>query len=183
MNQILQEFVVLGFDLKKPPSRPEGEDGLANKEIPRARQRVNHELDRDSAKFPALQRIPRIAIAEDMDSLAELYKLTLTRAGFNVLKLFSNGAELIDYLSLLKIDASAEDDPRIPDVVILDWRMPILDGIETAKILRANFPRMKIIMVSAYDLPKDASGYFDTYLNKPATGSQLTRALSEVLGS
>lgn len=182
MNQILQEFVVLRFDLTKPPPDQQ-EDVNVNKEIPLTTESVNQELDNDSAKFPSLQRIPRIAIAEDMSSLAELFKLTLTRAGFNVLKLFSNGAELIDYLSLLKIDALTEDDPRVPDVVILDWRMPILDGTETAKILRVNFPRIKIIMVSAYELPKEASGYFDAYLNKPTTGTQLTRALAEVLGS
>lgn len=179
MNQILQEFVILVSDLKKP--LPHEDDGHANKEIPSTKDHANHRKE-DYAKFSTtLERVPRIAIAEDMSSLAELYKLTLTRAGFNIVKLFSNGAELIDYLSLLKISASGEDDPRLPDVAILDYRMPVLDGIETAKILRANFPRMKIIMVSAYELPKDSSDYFDGYLNKPVTGTQLTRMLSEVL--
>lgn len=37
------------------------------------------------------------------------------------------------------------------DVVILDIRMPVMDGIEAAKILRARFPKMKILMLTTFD--------------------------------
>jgi CheY-like chemotaxis protein len=179
MNQILQEFVTLGSESKAAPRKDE-QDRKSNKDSAIANKATIN--NGSPAKFlSALERIPKVAIAEDMSSLAELYRITLTRAGYNVLKLFPNGAELVDYLSLL--DAKSPSDERIPDVVILDYRMPILDGVETAKILRANFPRLKIIMVSAYELPKEATGYFDAYLNKPVTGTKLTSALSGVLGN
>ncbi len=53
------------------------------------------------------------------------------------------------------------------DVAILDIRMPEMDGIEAAKILRSRFPRMKILMLTTFDdnqyildaLKLGASGY------------------------
>ncbi|MFB1100095.1 response regulator [Terribacillus sp. JSM ZJ617] len=37
------------------------------------------------------------------------------------------------------------------DVVILDIRMPVMDGIEAAKILRTRFPHIKILMLTTFD--------------------------------
>ncbi|PAF18485.1 DNA-binding response regulator [Terribacillus saccharophilus] len=37
------------------------------------------------------------------------------------------------------------------DVAILDIRMPVMDGIEAAKILRSRFPHMKILMLTTFD--------------------------------
>lgn len=37
------------------------------------------------------------------------------------------------------------------DVAILDIRMPVMDGIEAAKILRSRFPHIKILMLTTFD--------------------------------
>ncbi|MCM3227376.1 response regulator transcription factor [Terribacillus saccharophilus] len=37
------------------------------------------------------------------------------------------------------------------DVAILDIRMPVMDGIEAAKILRTRFPHIKILMLTTFD--------------------------------
>ncbi|PMC35925.1 DNA-binding response regulator [Bacillus sp. UMB0899] len=37
------------------------------------------------------------------------------------------------------------------DVAILDIRMPVMDGIESAKILRSRFPLMKILILTTFD--------------------------------
>lgn len=42
-------------------------------------------------------------------------------------------------------------DKQIFDVAILDIRMPEMDGIEAAKILRSRFPHMKILMLTTFD--------------------------------
>jgi len=40
---------------------------------------------------------------------------------------------------------------RRPHIVLLDVRMPVLDGVETAKRMRASFPEVKIIMLTTFD--------------------------------
>lgn len=40
---------------------------------------------------------------------------------------------------------------QIFDVAILDIRMPVMDGIEAAKILRSRFPHIKILMLTTFD--------------------------------
>jgi len=39
----------------------------------------------------------------------------------------------------------------LPHIVLLDIEMPILDGIETARLLRTGYPDVQIIFLSAYD--------------------------------
>lgn len=50
----------------------------------------------------------------------------------------SNGAQLLEYL---------ENNP-LPDLVLLDVNMPILDGIETMKIIKQKFPALKVLALS-----------------------------------
>jgi DNA-binding NarL/FixJ family response regulator len=40
-----------------------------------------------------------------------------------------------------------------PDSVVLDVRMPLVDGLEAARRLHADYPAMRLVMLSAYDEP------------------------------
>ena len=68
----------------------------------------------------------------------------------------SNGQEFIDKIPR-----------RVPDVVLLDLAMPVLDGTATADYLRDNYPLIKIIVLTMHDedrmvlhlLEKGVSGY------------------------
>jgi len=58
--------------------------------------------------------------------------------------LASNGKEFIDKLN--------RDNPEgLPDLVILDLNMPLIDGYETAKWLRVNCPGIFILVLTMYD--------------------------------
>ena len=55
----------------------------------------------------------------------------------------------------------------LPDIVLLDVRMPVLNGVETAEYIAANFPAVKVMMLTTFDddryahdaLEKGAMGY------------------------
>ncbi|HCS75013.1 MAG TPA: DNA-binding response regulator, partial [Clostridiales bacterium] len=38
----------------------------------------------------------------------------------------------------------------VPDIVLTDIRMPKMDGIELIEYLKANYPQVKIIIISGY---------------------------------
>lgn len=59
----------------------------------------------------------------------------------NVIVEAVHGQDLLD-----KLKSSSEH----PDIIILDLQMPVLDGIETAKILREQYPDIRIIILSTH---------------------------------
>jgi len=68
-----------------------------------------------------------------------------------------------------------------PDVVVMDVRLPRMNGIEATRIITTRFPMMKVLILSAYDddsyvfplLEAGASGY----LLKTSSGSELAEAI------
>lgn len=72
-----------------------------------------------------------------------------------------------------------------PDLVLMDIKMPILNGIEAAKLIRSISPKIPMIAMSAYNLDQDRNaamqaGYND-FLVKPFDKSQLMDILSHHL--
>ncbi len=59
------------------------------------------------------------------------------------------------------------------DLVILDHRMPILDGYHTSLLLKENFPRIKIIIYSQYDNPS----LIDKYMEAGVHGYMVKKSL------
>lgn len=72
-----------------------------------------------------------------------------------------------------------------PDVVVMDVRLPKLNGIEATRTITARFPDIRILILSAYDddsyvfplLEAGASGY----LLKTASGAELAEAIRRVV--
>jgi len=72
-----------------------------------------------------------------------------------------------------------------PDVVVMDVRMPKLNGIEATRTITTRFPEIRILILSAYDddsyvfplLEAGASGY----LLKTASGAELAEAIRRVV--
>jgi len=95
----------------------------------------------------------RILVAEDEQDIASSYKLVLERQGHEVF-LSINGEECVSIYTLeaqkAELESKAEEPLRVYDVVILDYRMPKMDGIETAKEILALNPRQRIVFASAY---------------------------------
>ena len=78
----------------------------------------------------------KIAYADDA-RIHQVMMRTMARShSLELVYCASNGRDLIDYLTAHM--------QALPDVCILDLHMPILNGIETAKIIQKRFPAIRI---------------------------------------
>ena len=87
------------------------------------------------------ERTPRILIAEDFDDNRIALKLMLKLAGFEPLEA-EDGQRAVDMVRLER-----------PDLVLMDLSLPILDGLDATRAIRADAASrgLPIIIVSAYD--------------------------------
>lgn len=71
-----------------------------------------------------------------------------------------------------------------PDVILLDIRMPILDGLDTLKIIKANYPEIRVIMLSQFSersfIRKSIEYGAEGYLLKDCGKNNLIAALKRV---
>ena len=100
-----------------------------------------------------------ILIAEDDTDMQKILKLYLQKDGY-VVSVVSNGKEAIAFLS-----------EHVVDLVLLDWMMPIQDGIQTCRDIRQLHIPTKILMLTAKGENEDEvqglSCGADDYLRKP----------------
>lgn len=100
-----------------------------------------------------------VLIAEDDSDMQKILKLYLQRDGYEV-SVVSNGRAAVDFLSENSVD-----------LVLMDWMMPIQDGIQTCKEIRFLQIPTKILMLTAKgqneDEIKGLSCGADDYLRKP----------------
>ncbi len=99
----------------------------------------------------------KIALADDHNLFRKGMASVLSQVpDFELVLEASNGQELIEKLTR-----------RLPDVVLLDLEMPVMDGIAATDYIRENHPDIKIIMLTMHDedrfvlhlLEKGVSGY------------------------
>ena len=88
----------------------------------------------------------RILIVDDQTILRHgLKRLLEIQPDLIVVGDAKNGQEA---LSLI---ASLQQTDRVPDVVLLDVRMPIMDGVATTKQISQRFPQLKVLILTTFD--------------------------------
>lgn len=102
------------------------------------------------------QRPQRILVADDEYSIVETLTDILSWEGYEVVSA-ANGER-----ALSAVQNAA------PDLALIDFMMPVLDGVGLARKLRAQFPGVPVIMMTAAPaaLPKEP-GLWDELLVKP----------------
>ena len=92
----------------------------------------------------------QILIVEDEALLNEAYETVLKYEGYTVYKAF-NGEEALEIL-----------EEKTPDLILLDLRMPKMDGLTfLSELQKKEHPDYKIIVFSNYDVQKDIDSSFD----------------------
>jgi len=118
---------------------------------------------------------PHVLVVEDEDSLATLLQYNLQKEGYEV-SLAGDGEE-----ALLMVDE------RLPDLIVLDWMLPKVSGIEVCRRLRQrNETRnVPVVMLTARGEETDRVRGLDTgaddYVVKPFSMTELSARIRAVL--
>jgi len=119
------------------------------------------------------QDVPRILLVDDEDHFRRAMKTQLSVRGYDVLDVAS-GEEAIKVLR-----------HKNPEVVILDLKMPGMDGIQTLQELKKISPEVQVIMLTAHGSIETArqTGVHDVfhYLEKPCGLEELTDVIDAAL--
>ena len=127
-----------------------------------------------------------ILAAEDTPSDIDLLQLALKHCGdVRSLEIVRDGLELIEYLQ--GKPPFNQPDRQVPNIILMDLKMPRLDGFEVLKWLRAN-PEcsvIPVIVMSGSGLDQDVLQAYrlgaNAYFEKPGSFEQLEEILRSIL--
>lgn len=96
-------------------------------------------------------------VDDDADILKLLEDILILKFPVITLDVGKNGLEAIN-----KIKENKEDDR--PNIVITDMKMPVMNGAEFCKIIKENFPNIKVALMTAFN---ETTPCFDEIFFKP----------------
>jgi DNA-binding NarL/FixJ family response regulator len=86
---------------------------------------------------------PRVVIADDQALVRTGFRMILASGGIDVVGEAADGAEAV---------AAARD--LRPDLVLMDVRMPTMDGLEATRRVLAHSPDCRVVMLTTFDLDR-----------------------------
>ena len=119
--------------------------------------------------------IVRVSIADDHKIFRKGVILSLRQyTNIKFVQEAENGQELIDGLP-----------ESNPDVILMDLKMPVKDGIETTKYVNKHFPSIRIIILTMYEDERFVGHLMDSgangYLLKSTEPAEIKKAISDVM--
>jgi DNA-binding response OmpR family regulator len=113
----------------------------------------------------------KILVIEDEKNLRLLYQQEFEQDGFTV----ATAANAVDGLAMIEGER--------PDLVVMDIRLPGMDGLEAMSRLLDKHPRIPVVLNSAYSSYKDSfmSWSADAYVVKSADTGELRLRVRELL--
>ena len=122
---------------------------------------------------PAHSRGATILVAEDDDDNRDILRILLTLRGFDVL-------EAADGQQAVELARTAR-----PDLILMDLKMPVMNGLAAARAIRQHSQSVPIVALSAYHPSQhgavaSAAGC-DEYVLKPIDYEQLEAVIDRLL--
>jgi CheY-like chemotaxis protein len=110
-----------------------------------------------------------VLIVDDSSEMRELLQADLETSGYSVASA-KNGKEALELLA---------GHARVPDVIVLDLNMPVMNGWELLTILRshARLARIPVVIVSAYEPEELRGARLTACLKKPIDETALAQAV------
>jgi DNA-binding NarL/FixJ family response regulator len=122
---------------------------------------------------PVPSRQSRIVIADDFEMLRRGLKSLL---GTAICGEAENGQQAVERVMELR-----------PDLVILDWTMPVINGLQAAQMIRRFAPKTKIIVFSLHDAnavrEEALRAGADVFLHKTASGEEILKTIAALIGT
>jgi FixJ family two-component response regulator len=116
-----------------------------------------------------------MAVVDDDESVRKAVARLLRVSGYDV-ELFAGGGEFLESLKT-----------SIPDCVVLDVQMPVVDGLDVQAALRLQGVPVPIIFMTAYDdndlRQKALANGAMAYLRKPLTEQTLLAAIAKAVAA
>ena len=134
----------------------------------------------DDPGFWTDHSVVRMIVADDDEEVCRSIVKTMSRAG--VVTDYSTDGE-----GAVRMMREAREAGRPYDLILLDWKMPGLDGLETARLIRKNYPeKIPILLLTAYDwgeIEQEAMEIgVDHFMPKPFFMSTFKDAIRRVMG-
>src|ERR671917_1354958 len=137
-NELLAKDIALNVFKREPPKPKFGEETLSIYH----RKGLQPRDDIISHSYPKQSSGPTIMLVDDEPDILAIFKTYLTSEGYKV-EAFSD--------SYMALQSFARSEPRHYDLLVLDIRMPTINGLQLYQRLKAVDPYVKVIFMSALD--------------------------------
>ncbi len=132
-----------------------------------------------------MQRNVVILIADDDAGHARLVEKNLARAGLNnQIFRFADGQEILDFL--FRRGSGTKREPKTPYLLLLDIRMPKVDGVEVLRQIKADrwLKKIPVSMLTTTDDPREVERCHDlgcsSYIVKPVDYDKFAEAIKKL---
>jgi len=133
-------------------------------------------MNKKSLSFPSHINDFAILVVDDAETVRRLMDGLLKALGFNRVMLVEDGITALRHV---------EEGPIQPDIILCDWSMPHMNGLQVLQEVRKRTNHAKFIMVTATDSIEAAmlakAHGVDGYLTKPVTRVKLEKVILSVV--
>jgi CheY-like chemotaxis protein len=92
----------------------------------------------------------RVVVADDLVQMRFLMRTIAEDAGAEVVGEASDGAKAVEEVQLHE-----------PDVVLMDYAMPVMDGLEATRLIKSRYPAIQVIAYTSTDDPAVERAFLD----------------------